>query len=111
MCRRRALRRLDHVQKCARARREDREWMPDTKGASCAPEIDAPLRLLKATHSLTRAYAMPLPRSSEVDCLCHSLMSRQATIAPAARNKSERPVLLASFSRRLLIARSARTEN
>jgi hypothetical protein len=68
------------------------------------------------THSLTRACAMPLPRSSEASArampeICHSLVSRYAEIASDARNERERPVFLASFSRRLLVERPTRTEN
>src|SRR5450759_1597363 len=70
----------------------------------------------EATHSLTRACAIPLPRSSEASArampeTCHSLVSRYAEIASAARNALLRPVLLASFSRRLLVERPTRTEN
>src|SRR5450756_1870852 len=51
----------------------------------------------EATHSLTRACAMPLPRSSEASArvmpeICHSLVSRYAEIASAARNALLRPV-------------------
>jgi hypothetical protein len=68
------------------------------------------------TQSLTRACEMPLPRSSEerafcMPATCHSLVSRWATIASTARNERERPVLLASFSRRCLVERPTRTEN
>src|ERR1035437_2192653 len=59
---------------------------------------------------------MPLPRSSEASArvmpeICHSLVSRYAVIASDARNALLRPVLLASFSRRLLVERPTRTEN
>src|ERR1039457_3683229 len=59
---------------------------------------------------------MPLPRSSEASALvmpeiCHSLVSRYAEIASAATNERERPVFLASCSRRLLVERPTRTEN
>ena len=43
--------------------------------------------------------------------ICHSFVSRYAAIASAARNERERPVLLASFSSRLLVERFTRTEN
>jgi len=56
----------------------------------------------EATQSVTRECAMPSPRSSDasafvIPAICHSLMSRKATMASAARYERERPVSLASF--------------
>src|SRR5665811_1709346 len=66
------------------------------------------------THSLTRSCATPSPRSSEptafaIPATCHSFKSRYSFIASVARNDRLRPVLLANFSSRFLLAGSMRT--
>ena len=66
------------------------------------------------THSWTRPWGTPSPRSSEamafrMPATCHSLKSRYSLIASAARNDRLRPVLLASFASRFLTAASMRT--
>jgi hypothetical protein len=69
----------------------------------------------EVTHSLTRWWGMPLPRSSEamaprMPATCHSLMSRYSSMAAAARKVRLRPVLLASCCNLALIERARRTE-
>src|SRR6266446_3056137 len=72
------------------------------------------LPLQELTHALTCSCGMLSPRSSEAmafltPATCHSLTSRYSFSASAARNDRLRPVLLASFSSRLLTSVSTRT--
>ena len=47
--------RRGHVRRCARARREDREWIPETIGASYAPRRSALLSRLPGSNPLADA--------------------------------------------------------
>src|ERR1019366_6517617 len=47
--------RPDHVRRCERARREDREWIPETTGASYAPRRSALLSRLPGSNPFADA--------------------------------------------------------
>ena len=115
---RRALRRPDHVRRCARARREDREWILGTKGASYAPRRSALLARLPggnpvADARMSDAFAAikripdapdPSSRPKRFPLISTPTSGR----SPGSPKRSHR---LASLSRRLLVERPTRTEN
>src|SRR6202051_5134731 len=76
----------------------------------------SPLPPQELPHALTCSFGTPSPRSSEpiafrTPATCHSLTSRYSLSASAARNDRLRPVLFASFSRRLFTSVSTRRVN